>query len=74
MNEVDALLINYDQQDKLKIIAYIQVWTERCNIIRTFDNQILESLTNDEKIGDGIMTSSDYNAIMQRHLIALIKE
>ena len=72
MNEVDALIIStYNQDDKVKIITYIQVLTERCDTIQTLDNKILETLTEDEQIENEVMTSGDYHMRLQRTLVAL---
>ena len=68
MNEVEALINDYSQEDKVKIITYSQVLTERS---QSFDNRIMETLTEDQEIENEVMTSSDYHMRLQGTLVTL---
>ena len=71
MNEVEALSNDYSQEDKVKIITYSQVLTERSQTIQSFDNRIMETLTEDQEIENEVMTSSDYHMRLQGALVTL---
>ena len=59
MNEAEALLINHSNEDKLQLITFMQVLSDRCSIIEALDNRILENLVEENAIEDEVMSSSD---------------
>ena len=62
LNEVD----DYSQEDKVKIITFSQVLTERSDTIHALDNRIMETQTEDQQIENEVMTLSDYHIRLQK--------
>ena len=71
MEEASKIICECREGDKVKIITYTQVLTERPDAIRTLNDQILETIVDDEEIEKEITESAEYHMRMQEILVGL---